>query len=63
MCVGVYRVCAGSPIASIACHNIRPVVVCGGAAWWKRMTTLVRERAGEKPSDTDGGAELGVKTI
>ena len=29
MCVGVYRVCAGSPIASIACHNMGPVVWCG----------------------------------
>ena len=28
-CVGVYRVCAGSPIASIACHNMGPVVWCG----------------------------------
>ena len=28
MCVGVSRVCAGSPIASIACHNMGPVVWC-----------------------------------
>ena len=37
MCVGVSRVCAGSPIASIACHNMGPVVCCGvvrcGVMW------------------------------
>ena len=34
-CVGVYRVCAGSRIASIACHNTGPVVWWGSVPlWW-----------------------------
>ena len=58
-CVGVYRVCAGSPIASIACHNMGPVVWwgvawCGGVG--QRATVVVKndntcERAGGRKAE------------
>ena len=44
-CVGVYRVCAGSPIASIASHNMGPVVCCAVVWWAVLWCDVVGQRA------------------